>query len=130
MKRLLISVLSDRMLQIKNLSEKIVKLKMAAGYVQIVKVFRKIMVSIFAMLFCLMFFIGGITIIHITILFFAPWTEMTRIILTLVFGCIYIFLGAGLFIFLVSQKNWIELFQVDELIKHLTKDDEDEKKGE
>ncbi len=128
MKSLLASLLSNRVFGIKNLSEKIVKLKMAAGYVKTVKVFRRIIVRMFAMLFCLFFFISGITIIHLTILFFAPWTEITRIILTVIFGCIYIFLGAGLFVFLLSEKNWIQLFQVDELIEHLTKDDQSDQK--
>src|SRR5665648_165131 len=80
MKNLLASLLSKRIFCIKNLSEKMVKLQMAAGYVKMIKVFRKIQVSLFAMLFCMIFFISGITIIHITILFFAPWTEITRII--------------------------------------------------
>ena len=128
MKNLLASLLSKRIFCIKNLSEKMVKLQMAAGYVKTIKVFRKIQMSLFAMLFCMIFFISGITIIHITILFFAPWTEITRIILTVIFGCIYIFLGVGLFIFLISEKNIIQLFRVDELIEHLTKDDQSDQK--
>lgn len=128
MKRLFASLLSERIFCIKNLSEKMVKLKMATGYVKTIKVFRKILVRMFALLFCITFFISGATIIHITILFFAPWTEMTRIILTLVFGCIYIFLAVGLFVFLISEKIWMQLFQVDELIEHLTKDDQSDQK--
>lgn len=128
MKSLLTSLLSDRVFCLKNLSEKLVKLKIAAGYVKTVKVFRRVTIGIFALLFCMIFFISGMTIIHITVLFFAPLAETTRIILTVIFGCIYILLGAGLFVFLISEKNWIRLFQVEELIKNLTKDDQSDQK--
>lgn len=96
------------------------KLKVAMGYVQAIKVFRLLFLSLLGSGICLILFLTGLVLVHTTILLYAPWETSTKIGVTLVCGIGYILAAVGVFLYVFAEDQWLKIFNADKVIRELT----------
>ena len=96
------------------------KLKVAMGYVQAIKVFRLLAVSLLGSGICLVFLFTGLVLFHCAILFYAPWDVTTKMWVTLFCGAAYILASIGIFTYVFAEDQWLKIFNADKVIGELT----------
>jgi hypothetical protein len=100
--------------------EDITKLKLATIYLHAVKISRLLMISCLGSGLCLILFLTGLTLIHVTILFYAPWDVSVKVAVTLGCAAVYMLTAICVFASFFAEDKWMKMFNTEAIIKELS----------
>lgn len=101
-------------------NEDLAKLKLAKIYLHAVKFSRLFLMGYLGVGVCLILLLVGLSLIHHTILFYAPWSVSIKVTVTLFCAFTYILIAAGVFIYVFSEDKWMKMFNADAFVNDLT----------
>ena len=93
------------------------RLKMKLLYLRIIKISRLLSLSFLGMGVCLVFLLSSIIIFNITIFFYAPYSIETKMWLGFISASIYLLLALVAFVFVFTQKQWLYMFNAENILK-------------
>ena len=97
----------------------LVKIRAAVGYVNGIKVTRRLFMLWCALVFCLVLLAIGLALIPIALCLFMPWSAETKAIVAIAFALVYIIVPLILLIVVFSQKRWMRIFKANELVSSI-----------
>lgn len=118
---ILFALLYKAMIRMKNLSQELTGVSTCIAYLKALKFLRTTALYFIGMAFCMTLFVSGMVILHIGILFYAPWPQSVRVTVTFIFAFVYVFLSGGIFLYLLSQKKWMQIFYADRFTSRVCK---------
>lgn len=123
LKGLAVKELLDKFMFLKDLGQykdntvEAAKLQSYIVYLKSIRTMRLLFISILGIGFCLLLLVSGIFLFHLSLLLYGPWSNNTKMIITLVSAAIYIGGSIGVFIYIFSQKKWMEIFNADDIVE-------------
>ena len=102
--------------QYKPATTDLAKIHASMIYLQTVKTTRLLFISLLGIKFCMFLFISAFILLHVGLIFYAPWSDDTKMTITIVCAVIYLAASVGAFVYGFSQKKWMEIFNVDEVL--------------
>ncbi len=77
---------------------------------------RKLIVLLSLWVFLLMLLAGGLVIVPVALCVYMPWAPETKLIVLLSFAAVYIGVPLIALMSVLSERRWLKLFKVDELV--------------
>jgi hypothetical protein len=99
------------------------RLKMSLAYIQSIKTFRLLFMSLLSMGACLIFLFVGLILFHATLFLYAPWGMATKMCVGLFCSAGYLLLTYILFTRTFDSDKWLKIFHADAIINLLQKED-------
>jgi hypothetical protein len=99
----------------------LLKVKAAITYLTIIRGARRFVIMLVALVFCAVVLACGFLLVPIALLLFMPWEPHTKAIVGIIIGAVYILvplIGASV---LLSEKRWLRISRVDELLRSVKK---------
>jgi len=97
----------------------VAKLKMSLMYVQSIKTFRLLFISLLGMGICLVFLLAAIILFHVSLFLYAPWSMNTKMTLGLLCSLIYFIATMVVFSQVFAADKWLRIFHAENLMDHL-----------
>ena len=95
----------------------LLKIEAAITYLKIIKGTRRFFIVLALLVFCAVVFACGFLIIPIALLLFMPWEPQTKAIVGVIIGAAYILVPLIVVASLLSEKRWVRMSRVNELLK-------------
>ena len=106
----------------------ITRLKMSLMYVQTIKTFRLLFMSLLSMGVCLVLLLAGIILLHVSLFLYAPWSVETKMLVGLFSSVIYLLASFVLFSKIFAADKWLEIFHAHGIMEHLKQEDTSNRK--
>ena len=103
------------------------RLKMSLFYVQTVKTFRLLFISLLSMGMCLTLLLAGIILFHVTLFLYAPWSMETKMWVGFLCSAAYLLSAYLLFSKIFAADKWLEIFHAEGIIGNLKQETVPEK---
>ncbi len=100
---------------IQNLID-IAKAELVIALIRALGGLRKLIVLLSLWVFLLMLLAGGLVIVPVALCVYMPWTPDTKLIVLLSFAAVYIGVPLIALMSILSERRWLKLFKVDELV--------------
>jgi hypothetical protein len=101
----------------------VTRLKMSLLYVQMIKTFRLLFMSILGMGICLVLLLAGIILLHISLFLYTPWSMATKLSVGLLSSVIYLLSGFALFSRIFAEGKWLQIFNAEKILAKLDLED-------
>ena len=95
------------------------RLKMSLMYVQTIKTFRLLFMSLLSMGICLILLLAGIILFHVSLFLYAPWSMETKMMVGFLSSAVYLLATAALFSRIFAADKWLDIFHAEGIIKHI-----------
>lgn len=92
------------------------KLKASLLYIQSIKTFRLLFISFFSMGICLVFLLVSLTLFHVSLFLYAPWSMETKMVFGLLFSLVYLLVTIGVVYQTLASDKWLRIFHAHTLI--------------
>ena len=100
-------------------SLKMLKLRAAIYYLEGVKGARRILILICLLVFVITLIGAGLVVIPLVLLFFMPWEPVTKAVVGIIIGAIYLLVPAAALISLLSEKRWMRVTGAGDILRKL-----------
>jgi hypothetical protein len=100
---------------IQNLID-IAKAELVIALIRALGGLRKLIVLTSLWVFLLMLMAGGLVIVPVALCVYMPWGSETKLIVLLSFAAVYIGVPLIALMSVLSERRWLKLFKVDELV--------------
>jgi hypothetical protein len=86
-------------------------------YLEMIRTARKAMMTLGALIFCVVIMAGGAILIPVALCLFMPWQPETKALVACAFGVVYVVVALIVAIVLMSEKRWMRITRADKLLK-------------
>jgi len=100
-------------------SLKVLKLRAAIYYLEGVKGAHRILILVCGLVFVITLIGAGLVMVPMALLLFMPWDPVTKAVVGIVIGAVYLLVPAGALITLLSEKRWMRLTGATEVLRKL-----------
>lgn len=94
----------------------IAKAELVIALVRALGGLRKLIILLSLWLFLLVLLVGGLVMIPVALCVYMPWAPETKLIVLLAFAVVYIGVPLIALMAVLSERRWLKLFKVDELV--------------
>lgn len=96
------------------------KLKLAMGYLMVIKAFRLMYLSLWGASLSIVFLLTGLILIHYSVLVYAPWGVGVKIASAVIPGGLYIVIATSMFLYTFKEERWLKMFNAEKILAELT----------
>jgi len=100
-------------------SLKVLKLRAAIYYLEGVKGAHRILILVCVLVFVITLIGAGLVMVPMALLLFMPWDPVTKAVVGIVIGAVYLLVPAVALISLLSEKRWMRLTGANEILRRL-----------
>lgn len=100
-------------------SLKLLKLRAAIYYLEGVKGAHRILILICLLVFVITLIGAGLVMLPLALLMFMPWEPVTKAVVGIVIGALYLLVPAVALISLLSEKRWMRLTGANDVLRKL-----------
>jgi len=100
-------------------SLKVVKLRAAIYYLEGVKGAHRILILACMLVFVITLIGAGLVMVPLALLIFMPWEPVTKAVVGIVIGAVYLLVPSVALITLLSEKRWMRLSGATEVLRKL-----------
>src|SRR5512143_1949663 len=97
----------------------IVKAEAAAAYVRCVVKVREVFVALVSLAAFLLLALAGFVLVHVALFVWLPWSIGVKALVLLILGAAYFGVGLAAALSINSDRAWMKLAKVDELLSGL-----------
>ena len=120
-RKLLQSLVEKLVLQGKDASVEILRIKVTSAYLKVVGGVRKSVLGAVGLFLILIILIVGFVGIHVGLFILLDWDLRTVGIVTLCLGAVYFLVPLGLVLYATSEKTWMKMSRGKELVNKALK---------
>jgi hypothetical protein len=102
-----------------NSSLKMLKLRAAIYYLEVVKGAHRILIQICLLVFMVTMIGASLVMIPLALLLFMPWEPTTKAVVGIVIGAVYLLVPAVALMSLLSEKRWMRLTGATDVLRKL-----------
>lgn len=111
----------DRLRRYKSKSVDLAKINMTIAYVRVIKQLRLLLLKMMAGGLWILLLMNGLNLFYVTFLMFAPVTDTTKFYVMMGITLVYLLVAAMTFFYFFSERKWMEMFNVDDLVESVSK---------
>jgi len=100
----------------------ITRLKMSLLYVQSIKTFRLLFLSLFGMGTCLVLLFLGLLLFHISLFLYTPWSMYTKLTVGLCCSIVYLSGTVIMLSQIFASDKWLKIFHAETLLDQWNKE--------
>ncbi len=100
-------------------SVKMLKLRAAVYYLEGVKSAHRILILICLLVFVITLIGAGLVLVPLALLIFMPWEPISKAIVGIVIGAVYLLVPVVALIALLSEKRWMRITGATEVLRKL-----------
>lgn len=95
------------------------KLRAAIYYLEGVKGARRILILVCLLVFVITLIGAGLVLIPLALLLFMPWEPVTKAVVGIIVGGVYLLVPAATLFSLLSEKRWMRLTGATQILRKL-----------
>jgi hypothetical protein len=99
------------------------RLKMSLMYVQSIKTFRLLFMSLLSIGVCLVLLLVGFVLFYVSLFLYTSWDMETKMLVGFLSSAVYLLAAFALFSRIFAADKWLEIFHADGIIDHLKQED-------
>lgn len=100
-------------------SLRLLRLRAASCYLEGIRGARRILILVCLLVFVITLICGGLVLVPVSMLLFMPWEPGTKAIVGIGIGVAYLLVPAIALVFLLSEKRWMRITRVTEVLRKL-----------
>ena len=100
-------------------SIKMLKLRAAMYYLELVKGAHRVLMLICVLVFVITLIGAGLVMVPVALLLFMPWDPITKAVVGIVVGAVYLLVPTVALFTLLSEKRWMRLTGATDMLRKL-----------